>query len=52
MDAFLFDTQEEALDILETLRKDVDLRMRMGAQARRAVEALYSPQAVRDRALG
>ena len=51
VNAFLFDTQDEALDILESLRKDMGLRKRMGSQARKAVEALYSPEAVRDRAL-
>ena len=60
MDAFLFDTQEEALDILESLRKDVDLRMRMAAQAGIArVERYYTHpvmfsryRAVYDQALG
>lgn len=49
VDGFLFDTQDEALDILGHLQADPDLRHRMGQQARARIEALYSPSAERER---
>ncbi len=39
---FLFEDQEEALDILKTLKKDPDLRLRVGGAARATVAAMFS----------
>ena len=39
---FLFDTQQEALEILLTLKEDPALRERIGKEARRTVEELFS----------
>lgn len=43
---FLFNTTEEALEILATLKADPALCARVGATARRTVEAMYAPDAV------
>jgi glycosyltransferase involved in cell wall biosynthesis len=42
VDGFLFETQDEAMSILETLKKDPDLRRRVGLAARRKVEMVFS----------
>ena len=47
----LFDSQSEAKDILARLQDDPGLRARIGSQARASMEALYSPDAERARAL-
>src|SRR5215212_5106666 len=39
---FLFDTQQEALEILLTLKEDPQLRERVGKEARRTAEELFS----------
>lgn len=39
----LFDTQEEAFDLLMALRESTSLRKRLGAAARSTVEALFAP---------
>ena len=39
---FLFDTQQEALEILLTLKDDPALRERVGKEARRTAEELFS----------
>ena len=39
---FLFDTQQEALEILLTLKEDPALRERVGKAARRTAEELFS----------
>lgn len=39
---FLFDTEDEALQIVEKLRNDWDLRTRIGRQARKSMEHLQS----------
>jgi glycosyltransferase involved in cell wall biosynthesis len=44
---FLFDTQQEALKILLTLKEDPQLRERVGKAARRTAEELFS-EAVRS----
>src|SRR5215217_8072572 len=44
---FLFDTQQEALKILLTLKEDPQLRERIGKEARRTAEELFS-EAVRS----
>lgn len=51
VDGFLFDSQSEAKDILARLQDDPGLRTRIGSQARASMEALYSPDAERARAL-
>lgn len=47
---FLFDTTDEARDIVRTLIVEPALRARIGANARRTVEALYSHSALAHRA--
>src|SRR5215217_7474975 len=44
---FLFDTQQEALEIVLTLKEDPQLRERVGKEARRTAEELFS-EAVRS----
>src|SRR5215217_506390 len=39
---FLFDTQQEALEILLTLKEDPELREKVGREARRTAEDLFS----------
>ena len=46
---FLFDTTEQAAAILRQLRLDPALRTFVGANARRTVEELFSPQALQAR---
>jgi len=40
--AFLFDTDDEAFDIIMRLKADPELRVRVGDSARRRVEQIYS----------
>ncbi|MGE0642814.1 MAG: glycosyltransferase [Nitrospira sp.] len=47
VDGFLFDTDEEAIEILLTLKADRGLRKRVGQAARKKLEASLAP-AVRD----
>jgi len=42
VNGFLVDTQEEAYDILMTLRRDKSLRQEVGLAARQSVEAIYN----------
>jgi glycosyltransferase involved in cell wall biosynthesis len=44
---FLFDTQQEALEIVLALKEDPQLRERVGKEARRTAEELFS-EAVRS----
>ncbi len=44
---FLFDTDDEAFDLLSTLRRDPDLRQRLGQAGRATVEHLFSPESCR-----
>jgi glycosyltransferase involved in cell wall biosynthesis len=46
---FLFDTPDEARDILDQLRADPDLRRRVGHNARTTVEGMYSALAQEER---
>lgn len=46
---FLFDTTGEAVEILARLKADPELRSRVGSTARQTVEALFSPQSLRQR---
>jgi glycosyltransferase involved in cell wall biosynthesis len=48
---YLFDTTDQAAAILTQLQHDPDLRARIGANARRTVEALFSPEALQARML-
>ena len=45
---FLFDTQQEALDILLRLKKDLALRESIGRAARKSSEELFSPARRRE----
>jgi glycosyltransferase involved in cell wall biosynthesis len=45
VNGFLFDEEGEALDVLRRLQRDPALRLRVGAQARRTVEEVFSPAA-------
>lgn len=47
---FLFDTTQEAREIMRTLLEQPLLRAKIGAQARRTVESLYSRSALERRA--
>lgn len=47
---FLFDTSDEARRILVQLAADPDLRLRIGANARKTVEDMYSEGALAERA--
>ena len=40
---FVFDEQREAIEIIRRLRDDVDLRRRIGRNARASMEALFAP---------
>ncbi len=42
VDGFLFETQDEAISILEELRKNPELRRQVGLAARRKVESMFS----------
>lgn len=44
-DGFLFDTEEEAQNILRTLRDDMELRARIGQAARRKIERQFAGEA-------
>jgi glycosyltransferase involved in cell wall biosynthesis len=44
---FLFDRNREALEILQRLRADAGLRARVGSEARRTIERLFSLASVR-----
>ncbi|TGQ66607.1 MAG: glycosyltransferase family 4 protein [Mesorhizobium sp.] len=46
---FLFDTTQQAAQILTELKADPGLRAAVGHKARQTVEALFSPQALRQR---
>jgi glycosyltransferase involved in cell wall biosynthesis len=45
---FLFETNEEAIDILRALRADPELRRRVGAAARETVERMFSEEALQE----
>ena len=45
---FLFDSQEEAAEILLELKRNAPLRMAVGNEARRTVETLWSPDRRRE----
>lgn len=47
-DAFLFDTDDEAFDLIMRLKSDRDLRAKMGANARQRAERIYSPERVEE----
>lgn len=40
---FVFDEQREAVEIVRRLRDDIELRQRIGAAARKTMEALFAP---------
>lgn len=42
-DGFLFETNEEALEIVQRLRLDPEMAAEVGVAARAAVERIYSP---------
>ena len=46
---FLFETTQQAVRILADLKADPALRAAVGGQARKTVEELFSPQALRQR---
>lgn len=45
---FVFDEQREAIEILRRLRDDPALRERIGRNARRAIEARFAPERLRN----
>ncbi|MCC7199515.1 MAG: glycosyltransferase family 4 protein [Gammaproteobacteria bacterium] len=47
-DGFLFDTQQQAFELLAALRKDPALRAAIGKQARASMERTYSDEAMRE----
>jgi glycosyltransferase involved in cell wall biosynthesis len=47
-DALLFETDEQAFDLVMRLRSDVELRQRIGRNARRRAEAMYSRSNLED----
>jgi glycosyltransferase involved in cell wall biosynthesis len=47
-DAFIFDTDDEAFDLIMRLQADPALRRRIGRNARKRVEQMYSEDYVRD----
>lgn len=44
---FVFDEQREAIEIVRRLRDDIELRRRIGTNARRTMEALFAPSRLR-----
>jgi glycosyltransferase involved in cell wall biosynthesis len=47
-DAFLFDTDDEAFDLIMRLKSDRDLRAKIGANACKRAERIYSPERVEE----
>ena len=45
---FVFDTEDEAIEIIKTLARDLDLRARIGEAARSFAEELFSPESLRQ----
>lgn len=45
---FLFDDQREAFEILRRLRDDIELRQRVGRNARKSMEQLFAPERLRQ----
>jgi len=48
INGFLFDTTEQAMELLLTLQRDKNLRATIGKAARATVEEIYSPEKLRE----